>query len=214
MRIARGIAFAWMAFAGAALGCGATQAPPAPPSEPPAADAGGPRECKAGPDECCRPDGTIVKATCDPLDNGPRRGEGGWCAECNLRCLPPRALIATPGGDRAVSTLRSGDLVWTLENGRRVARPIERIRFIPAVAHVVLRVTLADGRVVAASPGHPTADDRTLGALLAGDTLDGATVVSITPAPLEGDATWDLRPSGPTGVYWADGVLLASTLAP
>jgi hypothetical protein len=130
-------------------------------------------------------------------------------------CLPPSARIDTPRGAIEVSSLRRGDLIWTLDaRGRRVAEPIVRVRSIAAPEdHEVLRMTLDDGRAVAGSAGHPTADGRSLGALAIGATLDGAVVVAIDALPLGGDATWDVLPDGPTGTYWADGVLLGSTLA-
>jgi hypothetical protein len=31
--------------------------------------------------------------------------------------------------------------------------------------------------------------------------------------PYAGDRTYDLLPAGPTGAYWANGILLSSTLA-
>jgi hypothetical protein len=62
-----------------------------------------------------------------------------------------------------------------------------------------------------ASPGHPTSDGRHVGDLKAGDKLDGSRIVRIELLPYVGD-TWDLLPAGSTGVYWADGVLLESTL--
>jgi hypothetical protein len=37
-------------------------------------------------------------------------------------------------------------------------------------------------------------------------------VVAATSLRLHDGATYDLLPSGPTGAYWADGVLLGSTL--
>ena len=47
----------------------------------------------------------------------------------------------------------------------------------------------------------------------AGDALDGARITRITPVPLAGDRTWDILPSGDTGLYIADGVVLRSTFA-
>ncbi|MDF1566010.1 MAG: hypothetical protein P1V51_23450 [Deltaproteobacteria bacterium] len=44
--------------------------------------------------------------------------------------------------------------------------------------------------------------------------LDGARIVELREAAFEGEATWDLLPAGPTGAYFADGVLVGSTLAP
>jgi hypothetical protein len=72
---------------------------------------------------------------------------------------------------------------------------------------------LSDGRELHASPGHPTADGRALGDLQAGDLLDGAYVVLMERLPYDGIATFDLLPSGDTGLYWANGILMGSTLA-
>jgi hypothetical protein len=76
----------------------------------------------------------------------------------------------------------------------------------------VVQLRLADGRAVDVSPGHPTADGRTVGDLSADDDYDGAVVVSAELVPYEGEATFDVLPAGPTGIYWANGVLLGSTL--
>jgi hypothetical protein len=78
----------------------------------------------------------------------------------------------------------------------------------------MVKVTLADGRTVAASPGHPAADGRELGGLRAGDKLDGASVITVELVSYRGGATYDLLPSGGTGLYRANGVLLKSTLLP
>lgn len=80
-----------------------------------------------------------------------------------------------------------------------------------AVGAIVLLVLLS-GRTLEASPGHPTSDGPHVGALQAGDMLDGSRIVKIELLPYAGD-TWDLLPAGSTGVYWADGVLLESTLS-
>jgi len=72
---------------------------------------------------------------------------------------------------------------------------------------------LADGRELLASPGHKTADGRVLGSLAAGDRLDGSTIKLWELVPYSGDRTYDLLPAGATGAYWANGVLLGSTLA-
>lgn len=168
---------------------------------------------------CVLPDGSVVATFCAPVsrDGDPpmhTRNPDGTCGQCMLRCLPPAAMIATPLGDRAIASLAIGDLVWTVDaSGARVAAPIARLRALDAPAtHRVLRVTLDDGRVVTASGGHPLADGTELAALAPGATLDGARVVSIADAALDGAATWDLLPDGATGLYWADGVLLGSTL--
>jgi hypothetical protein len=73
-------------------------------------------------------------------------------------------------------------------------------------------VVLADGRAVVASPGHPTADGRRVGDLNLGDVLDASRVVTTESLPYVGD-TWDLLPLSSTGEYWADDVLLGSSMA-
>jgi len=66
--------------------------------------------------------------------------------------------------------------------------------------------------VLLASPGHRAADGRPLGTLASGDRLDGSTIVSWELVPYGNDRTYDILPAGPTGTYWANGILLASTL--
>jgi hypothetical protein len=130
-------------------------------------------------------------------------------------CLAAQDTIAGPSGSVLVSQLRTGTLVWTLNAaGKRVVAPIVLVRHTRAPrGHVMVRLSLADGRVVEASQRHPTFDGRRIGDLRLGDTLDGSTIVRVEVLPYVGD-TWDVLPAGSTGVYWADGVLLESTLIP
>ena len=130
-------------------------------------------------------------------------------------CLAQWARIASPAGDLPVATVHPGALVWTLDaRGRRVAVPVLLVGHTPTPAgHQVVHLVLADGRSVDVSPGHPLADGRTVGDLAPGDRADGSVVVSAARRSYDGAATWDLLPAGPTHVYWADGVLLESTLA-
>jgi Hint domain-containing protein len=129
-------------------------------------------------------------------------------------CLARGTLIATPSGDRAVESLAIGDVVWTVDaTGARVAAPLVAIGSTPVPpTHQVVHLVLSDGRAVDVSPGHPTADGRVVGALLAGDRYDGATLTSAERIAYPGGATFDVLPAGSTGEYWANGVLLASTL--
>ena len=128
-------------------------------------------------------------------------------------CLAAGDRVATLAGPLPVVALRPGVMVWTLDAaGRRLAAPVLRVGHVPAPpGHQVVRLRLADGRSVDASPGHPTADGRPVGDLRAGDELDGSRVLSAERIAYTGD-TWDLLPAGPTGVYWAGGVPLRSTL--
>ena len=62
------------------------------------------------------------------------------------------------------------------------------------------------------TPGHPLTDGRRAGDLAAGDVYDGAVVFSSDRVVYTGGRTFDVLPAGQTGFYWANGVLLASTL--
>ena len=129
-------------------------------------------------------------------------------------CLDRRTTIDTPAGSVAVDRLRLGDPVWTLDaNGVRVHARVIALGSVPAPAgHEVIRLRLADGRAVSASPAHPLADGRTLGELRLGDVLDGSNVVGLEWTQYAGGETFDLAVSGPTGIYLAGGIPLGSTL--
>jgi hypothetical protein len=129
-------------------------------------------------------------------------------------CLALGTRIATPNGDVAVEDLRIGDIVWTQDaHGARVAAPLVAIGSTPVPeTHEVVRLVLADGRSVFVSPGHPTADERRVVDLHAADVVDGAVVVSAERVRYTAGFTFDVLPAGATGNYWANGVLLGSTL--
>ncbi|MDO8716441.1 MAG: Hint domain-containing protein [Dehalococcoidales bacterium] len=130
-------------------------------------------------------------------------------------CLARGTLIATPGGQVPVEQIKTGMFVWSVDSsGQRVAIRVERTVVTPVPPFFqVVRVILNDGRSVTASPGHPAADGWGLGNYAAGDILDGATVVSVERVNYDGGATYDILPAGTTGMYWANDVLLMSTLA-
>jgi len=129
-------------------------------------------------------------------------------------CLAAGTLIDTPRGAVAVENLRSGDTVWTMnEEGDRVPGKIVRFESVRVPAtHQVIHVILSDGRELRASPGHPTADGRHFSDLELNDLIDGSRVALIEHIPYAGMATYDLLPSGSTGFYWANGILMGSTL--
>ncbi len=139
--------------------------------------------------------------------------ESGQLLNCPI-CLVRGVLISTPSGDIPVENVRPGMTVWTTDRlGRRIRGVVLRTGSMQApLGHEVVRVELADGRSFVASPAHPTSDGGTVGSLKVGDQLDGTTVVGVALLPYAG-RTFDLLPSGPTGAYFANGVLLGSTLS-
>lgn len=180
-------------------------------------------QCNADARHCCMADGTlVVPGGCQPSypDNvqpATDRAPDGYCVriECHKKCLPATAKIATPRGEVLITELGIGDRVWSIdERGEKIEARVVDIGWQAVIGkHEIVEVTLDDGRVTRASAGHPLADGGTVGDLVTGVAIDGATVKSVKTVPYDGERTWDLLPDGPTGVYWADGVLLGSTLA-
>jgi hypothetical protein len=129
-------------------------------------------------------------------------------------CLPAGTLIDTPQGTVTIESLRVGDAVWSAsESGVKFPASVARVARVPVPpSHMVAHIFLADGREVWASPGHPTADGRTFDQLRIGDQLDGSLVTLAETLPSGVSATYDILPAGPTGYYWANGVLVGSTL--
>ena len=130
-------------------------------------------------------------------------------------CLVRSTFISTPAGPVTVDRLRVGDPVWTASaDGDRIASAVRAVGRVPVgPTHAVVAVRLDDGRQLVASPGHPLADGRRLIDLSRGSEYDGSRVASITWENYTGGWTYDLLPAGTTGEYWADGVLVDSTLA-
>lgn len=137
----------------------------------------------------------------------------GYDRPCPI-CLAENTLIATPQGPIPIQQLQKGMAIWTLnEFGDHVsAMLIETAKTPVPSTHQVIHLTLDDGREIFASPGHPTADNRTAGDLSIGDLLDGGRVVTATKVRYQKGFTYDILPAGVTGLYWANGILLGSTL--
>jgi hypothetical protein len=130
-------------------------------------------------------------------------------------CLTKGTLIDTPDGPVPVEYFKKGMAVWTVDDsGKRIAAGVVETAVTPVPSSFqVVKLRLDDDRTVTASPGHPTAEGRALGEYQVGDTLDGALVMAVDNVTYNAGATYDLLPSGETGLYWANGVLLKSTLS-
>jgi hypothetical protein len=135
-------------------------------------------------------------------------------ATCPI-CLAEGTLIDTPAGAIPVESLSPGMQVWSLNRTglRKATTLLKVVRTIVPVHHQVVHLMLEDGRQIWASPGHPTVDGRLMGSFHPGDMLDGSRVKAAERMAYSGYATYDLLPAGDTGFYWANGILIASTLA-
>ena len=129
-------------------------------------------------------------------------------------CLEAGTRIATPHGDVAIALIEPGDLVWTTgPTGDRIAARVERVVRRPTPGpHLMLELVLADGRRLVAAGAHPGADGTYLRQLRAGQLYDGATIVSAAWIVSTAPATFDILPAGTTGAYWANDILVGSTL--
>jgi len=129
-------------------------------------------------------------------------------------CLAFGTRIDTPSGQIAVEELRAGMLAWTLDaHGKRIPMPILEVNSVWAPAgHLVTHLSFSDGRELSVSPGHPTVDGRQISQLPSGGAYDGAVIQSTRLERYTGERTFDLLVAGDTGFYWANGILLASTL--
>jgi Hint domain-containing protein len=159
-------------------------------------------------------EGSIITGTIDGNGSIDIQQRDPGFPSCPI-CLAAGTRIDTPEGPVAVEDLRVGSPVWTMSaSGGRVPATILKTRRVDVPArHQIVHLVLSDGREVSASPGHPTAYGRVLGELKIGDFLDGARITLLEHLPYEGLATYDLLPSGDTGFYWADGILIGSTLS-
>ena len=130
-------------------------------------------------------------------------------------CLAGSTRMQTPNGDIQVRDLLAGTEVWTTDlSGARIAATIDKVASSPVPdGHEMIDLVLDDGRSLTASPRHPLADGRALEELVAGEIVDGARVVSARSVTYEESHTYDISPNGSTGLYWADEILIGSTLS-
>lgn len=130
-------------------------------------------------------------------------------------CFPGNSLISVPDGFVPVKNLKSGDLVWTVDKfGNKVKSVIvQKTKRRVSKDHKMAHIVLEDGRELIVSPGHPTIENREIGNLLKGQILDKSQIVSVQIMPHKEKYTYDILPSGDTGGYWANNILIGSTLS-
>lgn len=129
-------------------------------------------------------------------------------------CLAENTLIDTLAGQIPVQDLREGMAVWTVDkSGNKTSATIIKTSKTPVPAtHQMVHVALADGREIFASPRHPIGDGRVFNDLSAGSILSGSKVVIAEKITYDKHYTYDILPKSPTGFYFANGILIGSTL--
>ena len=129
-------------------------------------------------------------------------------------CLSGETQIDTPNGEMNVKELKIGMPIFSLDKtGNRIETTIIRVSKtkVPST-HKVVHLILSDGRTLLASPGHPLSDGHLLGEIKVGDEVDHALVVKADLIPYTKPFTYDVLPAGENGLYWANGILVKSTL--
>ena len=129
-------------------------------------------------------------------------------------CLSGETRIKTPYGEKFVKDIMEGDMVVSVDKtGKSVLVPVRIAAHTQAPPeHHVVNLVLADGRRLIASPGHPLDDGRKLGSLRAMDTIHEVQIISATLERYTEQYTYDILPASDTGMYFANGILLRSTL--
>jgi len=130
-------------------------------------------------------------------------------------CLSGNTYISTPGGQVRVKDLKEGTMVWTTDasGSRTIATILRTGKTAVPKYHEMVYLVLDDGREVFASPGHPLPDGRLIGNIRPGDMVDGIRAVSADRVLYTGGYTYDILPSGDTGTYFANRILLKSTIS-
>jgi hypothetical protein len=129
-------------------------------------------------------------------------------------CLSGTTYIDTPNGPVNIKEVHTGENVWTTDqNGsRQIGIILKTSKTFVSSSHLMVHIILSDGRQLFASPGHPTSDNRTFGNLSVGEYIDHSRIESVQLVQYNQSYTYDILPSGPTGFYYADGILVGSTI--
>lgn len=129
-------------------------------------------------------------------------------------CLASNTLISTPNGEINVKDIKAGMKIWSQDkNGKKIESAVLKVSQQKSPAtHRVVHLVLKDARELWVSPNHPAANGRSAGSLRAGDIYDDSLVISTELVPYWDSYTYDLLPDSDTGNYWANGILMGSTL--
>lgn len=129
-------------------------------------------------------------------------------------CLASNTKIATPSGEMNVKDIVVGTHVWSQNaRGEKVESVVVEVSKMPVPAtHHVVHLVLKDGREVWVSPGHPVQSGAPASSLKTGDVYDGSRITLAENILYWDSYTYDLLPDSDTGFYWANDIILGSTL--
>jgi hypothetical protein len=127
-------------------------------------------------------------------------------------CCHPDTLIAAEFGERRIEELRPGERVWTLDRGEKKLVEILLTSQRAVKDHRMTILTTEDGCKLTVSGTHPDSGGAPVASLHVGEVIGGKRIASITSEPYELRTTYDILPDSSTGAYWANGILIGSTL--
>lgn len=133
---------------------------------------------------------------------------------CSAVCLSSATDILTSDGEVNVKAVTVGMKVWSVnKQGQRILAPVIKIgSVIVPTNHQMIQLTLSSGRSLTVSPGHPAINGIPIAELRVGEAYDNAIVTSVTYGSYADTRTYDILPAGDTGFYFANGILVGSTL--
>lgn len=129
-------------------------------------------------------------------------------------CLASNVFIDTPNGNVLVTQITKGMKVWSVDlNGNKIESSVIEVTKTPVPkTHQVVHLVMDDKREVWVSANHPLANGSMVGSLKAGDVYSGSTVKLSELVKYWDSFTYDILPDSATGEYFANGILLGSTL--
>ncbi len=132
----------------------------------------------------------------------------------NQHCLPSYAMIDTPFGEKRVTELQVGDPIWSVDEFgiQKPAVILLTNKHAVSPTHQMLKTTFEDGRILTASPSHPLLNYQDFDSLVETEGYNNSYVTKIEKFNYKEEFTYDILPSGSTGTYWANKVLIGSTL--
>lgn len=129
-------------------------------------------------------------------------------------CLSGNTFINTPSGNINIKELKEGMLVWTSDRlGNRKSVAISKVGKTKIhSAHELIHIVLDNGKELFVSQGHPTSDGRIFRDIKLGEIIDNSHIKIMELIQYDQEYTYDILPEGETGFYWANGILIGSTL--
>lgn len=158
-------------------------------------------------DPVCGNDGMTYSNGCVAKSRGVKSFTKGECQ--NPNCLSPDTRIKTDGIQKRIADIKVGDIVISDDDNKV---KVIKIKKIEAKKYKILKVEFNDGTILEISPNHPTSDGRLFKDLMMGDIVNNRIVIETKLIQYNYKYTYDILPDSEKGNYYANSVLVGSTL--